>query len=58
MGLPGVDRVVGQRPDGTAALEYRPISHNELSTARARREYSKSHGLEPVERSVKKAVGR
>src|SRR6185437_6514420 len=36
MALPGVDRVVGKRANGKAAMEYRPITHNELPTKRAR----------------------
>jgi hypothetical protein len=45
--LPGIEK------DG----KYRPVANNELATARSRREYAKRHGLEPMERAVKKAVG-
>ena len=56
-GLPGVDTVVGKRADGKDILDYRPISNNELSTARSLREYAKRHGLEPKFDSFKRAVG-
>lgn len=49
VGLPGVDTVVGTRPNGKAALEYRPITHHELGSNAGVREYAKRHNLEPVE---------
>ena len=57
IGLRGVDSVVGRNPDGTAKLAYRPIAHNELPTARARREYAKRTGCTPHQDSIKRAVG-
>jgi len=48
-GLPGVDTVVGTRPDGKPKLEYRPITNNELRSKRGVAEYAKRHGLVPVE---------
>ena len=57
IGLRGVDTVVGTHPDGTAKLSYRPIAHNELPSARARREYAKRTGCTPAAESVKRAVG-
>lgn len=57
LGLRGVDTVVGTRPDGTPKLAYRPITHNELSTARARREYARRTGCTVLTPSVKRAVG-
>lgn len=57
IGLRGIDTVVGTRPDGKPALAYRPITHNELPTARARREYAKRTNCSPGENVVKRAVG-
>ncbi|MDE2105312.1 MAG: hypothetical protein KGL39_49255 [Patescibacteria group bacterium] len=57
MGLPGVETVVGTRADGQPKLAYRPVSNNELATARARREYAKRHGLEPKVEKTFRAVG-
>ncbi len=56
-GLPGVSTEIGKRPDGSAALSYRPITNDELGTARARREYAKRVGLEPQTAKVKRALG-
>lgn len=56
LALPGVDREVGRRKNGKAALEYRPITHNELGTRRAREDYARRHGLEPVN-APKRAIG-
>lgn len=57
MGLPGIETVVGTRADGKPKTEYRAISNNELSTARARREYAKRHGLTPLAEKTFRAVG-
>lgn len=57
MGLPGVETVVGTRADGKPKTAYRPVSNNELATARARREYAKSRGLEPLAQKTYRTVG-
>jgi hypothetical protein len=58
-GLPGVETVVGTRPDGKPRLEYRPVTNAEVGTGRSLREYAKRCGLEPVSKGrVKRAVGR
>ena len=48
LGLPGVTE-----PDGS----YRPISNNEVATARKRVEYAKRNNLSVQEPSIKRAVG-
>lgn len=57
MGLPGVETVVGKRADGKPKLAYRPVSNNELATARSRREYAARHGLKPMAEKTFRAVG-
>lgn len=56
-GLPGVTTEIGRRPDGSKALAYRPVTNDELGTARARREYARRAGLEPQTAKIKRAVG-
>lgn len=58
VGLPGVETVIGRRPDGKPRLSYRPIANNELGTTRNRNEYAKRHGLITMDpKGSKKAVG-
>lgn len=57
VGLPGVETVIGTRPDGRPRTSYRPVTNDELGTARARREYAKRAGLEPAITKVKRVVG-
>ena len=47
IGLPPVETIVGKRADGKPRLATRPVTHNELGTARGAREYAKRHGLIP-----------
>lgn len=46
IGLPGVDTVVGTRPDGKPQLAYRPRTHHEVGSNANAREIAKRHGLE------------
>lgn len=48
MGLPGVDTVVGTRPDGKPKLAYRPLTHHEVGSNANAREIAKRKGLEMV----------
>jgi hypothetical protein len=56
LGLPGVSTVVGTRPDGTPKTAYRGITHNELPTKRARRNYAERNGMTMLD-APKRAVG-
>lgn len=47
IGLPPVETIVGRRSDGKPRLATRPVTHNELGSARGTREYAKRHGLIP-----------
>ena len=57
LGLPGVDIDQGKRKNGKRALDYRPISNNELPTNRARRDYAARHGCGVIEDAPKRAIG-
>lgn len=50
LGLPGVETVVGKRPDGKPKTEYRPIHSNEFGSNRSVQEYARSHGLTPLDK--------
>ena len=49
VGLPGVETVIGTRPDGKPATSYRPISNNEVGSARKAKEIAKRAGLVPLD---------
>lgn len=57
MGLPPLETVVGTRPDGKPKLATRPVTHNELGSARAVNDYAKRHGLIPLSSVSKRAIG-
>jgi hypothetical protein len=57
IGLPGVDAVVGTRPDGKPKLAYRPLSNHEVSSNRKRREIAARHGLTPTEKAAYRPIG-
>ena len=57
LGLPGVERVIGERSTGKVALEYRPITNHELGSNAGVREYAKRHGLIPMERGKYRPLG-
>lgn len=57
LGVRGVETVVGKNPDGSDKLAYRPIAHNELQTARKRREHAKRTGSTMLEGTTKRAIG-
>ena len=48
VGLPGIDTVVGQRPDGKPRLAYRPITNHEVGSNKNAREIAKRNGLEMI----------
>lgn len=58
IGLPGVETVVGVRPDGKPKLAYRPITHNEVGSNRNAREIAKRNGLQPGGEGAYRSVGR
>ena len=49
LGLPGRETIVGQRANGKAAIEYRPMHASEMPTRRAQVDYAKRHGLSPAD---------
>lgn len=58
LGVPGVETVVGTRPDGKPKTEYRPMTNHELGSNRGVREYAKRHNLTPVDAGRYRTVGR
>jgi hypothetical protein len=48
VGLPGIDTIVGRRPDGKPKLDYRPITNHEVGSNRNARELAKRSNLEMI----------